>query len=435
MTVSSDPRPALDAINLVAPETIECPYAAYQTLRDEAPVYQVPQTGFYVVTRYDLVMEAVRNTKVFSSEMNQNGANGGMQNYPRVAALFEKEGYPTANTMVTADPPTHTRYRPLVNRAFTASRVRKMQDYIQQIIDELIDDFVDRGEVEFVTEFAIKLPIYVIADQLGVPRSDMQKFKDWSDAAVPIGLDIGEEAEMERAKLVIELQHYFVARIAEVRENPRDDIISDLVNARLDDGTEDGRPLNIPELLSIIQQLLVAGNETTTNALGAGLVLLMENPDQLAILKQALAEGRDKEMRTFCEEVLRLEAPVSGLFRITREDTELGGVAIPAGSMVNLRWAAANRDERVFEDAGKLDVCRKNAGAQIGFGVGLHFCVGAQLAREEMFLGFKTLLTRLENIRLKDGHAPLEHHPNFILRGLKELHLVFDKAEMAAAAE
>ena len=420
MSHSPEVQPALDALNLVDPQSLECPYGAYQTLRDQAPVYQVPQTGFYVVSRYDLVMDAVRNTEVFSSAMNQNASTGGIQGYPKIVELFEKEGYPFANTLISADPPEHTRYRKLVNRAFTASRVRKMQGYIQQIVDELIDDFIDRGAVEFVTEFAIKLPIYIIADQLGVPRSDMQKFKDWSDAAVPIGLDIGEEAELERARLVVAFQHYFVARITEVREDPRDDIISDLVHARVDDE----RPLDIPELLSIIQQLLVAGNETTTNALASGLVLLMENPNQLAILKQAIADGRDKELRTFCEEVLRLEAPVSGLFRVTTCDTELGGFPIPAGSLVNLRWAAANRDERVFDDAGALD----------GFGVGVHFCVGAQLAREEMFLGFKSLLSRLDHIRMVENHPPLEHHPNFILRGLKELHLTFKKAPVTEAA-
>ncbi|MFN3230868.1 MAG: cytochrome P450 [Alphaproteobacteria bacterium] len=418
----------LSEINLMAPETLECPFPAYKVLQDEAPVYQVPETNMFVVTQYDLVMEAVRNTQVFSSAMSQNGSStGGIMGYPEVIELFEKEGYPFASTLISADPPEHTRYRQLVNRAFTAGRVRKMQDYIQQIVDELIDGFVDKGEVEFMHDFAIMLPIYIIADQLGVPRSDAAKFKAWSDAAIPIGLDIGAEAELERAKLVVEFQKYFVERIEEARKNPRDDIISDLVHAEVDGE----RPLDIPELLSIIQQLLVAGNETTTNAFGAGLVLLMENPDQLALLKQ----GDDKMMRTFCEEILRLEAPVQGLFRIAARDTELGGVAIPKGSMVNLRWGAANRDERVFEDPEKLDVCRKNAGAQIGYGVGVHFCVGAQLAREELFLGFKTLLARLDNVRLADPSAPLEHHPNFLLRGLKALPLKFDRAEVARAAE
>ncbi len=421
----------LTTLNLLDRDTLECPFPAYRALREQAPVYRIPQTGYFIVTRYDLVMEAVRNTEVFSSQINQ-GASGSMGAYPEVVELYEREGVPFASTLISADPPVHTRYRNLVNRAFTAGRVRGMQGYIQQIVDELIDDFIDRGEVEFVAEFAIKLPIYIIADQLGVPRRDMQKFKDWSDASIPIGLDIGADAELARMKLVIEFQRYFLERIEERRREPQDDILSDLVNARLEEeGNPDGRPLNGSELLSIIQQLLVAGNETTTNAFAAGMVLLLDNPDQLAQLKS----GDDKLMRTFCEEVLRLESPVAGLFRVTTRDTVLGGHEIPAGSLVNLRWAAANRDEKVFTDPDALDVCRRNAGAQIAFGVGVHFCVGAMLAREEMFLGFRTLLRRLANIRLVDGQEPLEHHANFILRGLKQLRLAFDRAEVSRAAE
>lgn len=421
----------LASINLLEQATLECPFPAYRALRREAPVYRIPQTGHFIVTRYDLVMEAVRNTQVFSSQINQ-GASGSMGAYPEVVELFQREGVPFASTLISADPPVHTRYRTLVNRAFTAGRVRGMQGYIQQIVDELIDEFIGRGEVEFVSEFAIKLPIYIIADQLGVPRRDMQKFKDWSDASIPIGLDIGRDAEMARAKLVIEFQRYFLERIEERRREPRDDILGDLVSARLEeDGNPDGRPLDGSELLSIIQQLLVAGNETTTNALAAGMVLLIDNPDQLALLR----DGGDKPLRTFCEEVLRLESPVAGLFRVTTRDTVLGGTPIPAGSLVNLRWAAANRDEAVFAEPERLDVCRRNAGAQIAFGVGVHFCVGAMLAREEMFLGFRTLLARLSNIRLAKGHPPLEHHPNFILRGLTQLRLAFDRAEAARAAE
>ncbi len=429
--VGEDAMTDLTSFNLMEQGTLECPFPAYRALRDQAPVYRIPQTGFFIVTRYDLVMEAVRNTEVFSSQINQ-GASGSMGAYPEVIELFRNEGVPFASTLISADPPVHTSYRNLVNRAFTAGRVRGMQAYIQQIVDELIDAFIDKGEVEFVAEFAIKLPIYIIADQLGVPRADMQKFKDWSDASVPIGLDIGCEAELARAKLVIEFQRYFLERIEERRREPKDDILSDLVNARLEEeGNADGRPLDGSELLSIIQQLLVAGNETTTNAFAAGMVLLLDNPDQLALLRA----GDDKQMRTFCEEVLRLESPVAGLFRVTTRDTVLGGHEIPAGSLVNLRWAAANRDDKVFAEPDALDVCRRNAGAQIAFGVGVHFCVGAMLAREEMFLGFRTLLRRLANIRLADGHEKLEHHANFILRGLKQLRLTFDRAEVSQAAE
>ncbi len=434
--MSQSSQGGLADIDLTDLDTLACPYDAYKTLRAEAPVYLMPQTGAYVVSRYDLVMEAVRNTEIFSSQVGQADATstGGVTAYPEVKELFEREGHHFANTMISADPPVHTKYRALVDRAFTASRVRGMQDYIEATVNELIDAFIDRGEVELVEEFAIKLPTYIIADQLGVPRKDADKFKAWSDAAVPIGLDLGREHELERARLVIEFQKYFAAVVEAARIAPRDDIISALVTAQIEDldGSNGGkeRPLDMAETLSIIQQMLVAGNETTTNAIGSGLLLLLDNPDQL----RALREGDDATIKTFVEEVVRLEAPVRGLFRVTTCDTELGGYKIPAGSPVMLRWAAANRDENVFENGDELDVCRRNAGAQIGFGVGVHFCVGAMLARAEMFWAFKTLLARMDNIRLANPDQKLAYHPNFILKGLVDLPLKFDKVEVAAAA-
>lgn len=408
----------LAAINPVDPGVLECPYEFYARLRDEAPVYLVPQTGHYVVSRYDLVIEAARNPKVFSSNIHQGSLDAGGL-YAELLAFYEKEGWSGRDTLISADPPDHTRYRSLVNRAFTASRVRKMETYIQSIVDELIDAFIDRGAVEFVDEFAVRLPLFVIADQLGVPRSDMDKFKLWSEAAVPPGYDVGLEAELARGKLIVELQHYFADRIEERRAERRDDILSDMLYAQF----EDGSSLDMNELISILEQLLVAGNETTMNAISAGMVLLIENPDQA----ESLRGGDDKAMRTFVEEVVRLESPVQGLFRITTCDTELGGTPIPKNALVNLRWGAANRDADMFENAEGLNLTRKNAGAHLGYGSGAHACVGSMLAREEMRCAFNTVLRRLKNVRFAESPPKLEHHPNFLLRGLKALPLAFDR--------
>lgn len=413
--------------SLLDPETLECPFPLYHTLHREAPVYRMPETGFYVVTRYDLVMAAARNFKVFGHDANQRANRPGGPNL-EAERVFAEQGWPQVATMTQCDPPRYDRYRPLVDRAFTASRVRAMEDYIETIVQDLLDAFIDKGEVEFVQEFAVKLPIFVIADQLGVPRADLARFKRWSDASVePIGLLITREREVECAREVVEFQHYFAAKLEEKRAKPTDDIISTLATAEFVDDDGVTRPLNTAEFLSIVQQLLVAGNETTTNALGAGLVLLIERPDQIERLRR-----EPFRLKTFVEEVLRLSSPVAGLFRRTTADTTLGDTFVPKGSMVLLRWAAANRDETVFDDADTLDVCRKNAGAHIAFGVGTHFCVGAMLARQELFQSFRAIIERMDSIRLKPGHV-LRHHPNLILRGLTALPITFHARSMAAS--
>ncbi|MFN3233330.1 MAG: cytochrome P450 [Alphaproteobacteria bacterium] len=398
-------------------EIQEDPYAYYDVLREQAPVYFDPNLNIYIVTRYDLLLQAIRNTDVFSNIGSQAPAE--MREPPAKVREIQATMAPPVNTMVTNDPPSHTRYRKLVDYAFTPKRVRAMKPYMDEIVNTLIDGFIDQGEVELITRFGVPLPLYVIGDQLGVPREDAPQFKIWSDASVaPLGLMLTDEEWIDSATKVKEFQDYFTAALDDRRQDPRDDLLTALLEARI----EGEEPLNTPELLSIISQVLVAGNETTTNSIAAGMTLLIDNPDQ----QRALRDDPEK-IPNFVEEVLRMESAVQGLFRVVKEDTELGGIKLPKGSRLLLRYAAANRDAAKFENPDKLDVCRSNAGAHLAFGAGIHHCLGAQLARYEMLAAFQGLLARMDNLAYSPGRNSFEHHPHLCLRGLKELWITFDK--------
>jgi cytochrome P450 len=407
--------------NFFDPEVIECPYEFYKLVREQAPVMELPQAmpggKLFLVTRYDLVMEILKDVEVFSS--NFSILLAGREEPDEELQKIYAQGWPQVNTLLTADPPEHERFRVLVNKAFTASRVKNMQNYIEQIVDELIDRFIDKGECEFVSELAVPLPVKVIATQLGVPQDNLPKFKKWSDSFIArLGRMNSKEQEIECAKDVVAFQHYFNNVIEERRKQPKDDIITDLVKAEV----AGERSLNTAELLNIIQQLLVAGNETITNAIAGGMLLLIQNPDQMALVQK-----EPSKIENLVEEVLRLETPTAGMWRVVRQDTKLEGVQIPAGSLVMVRFDSANRDPAKFQDGEGLDVCRQNAGSHVAFGHGIHFCVGAMLARKEMQVAYERLLLRLKNIRLAPGKNDLKHFPNVLLRGLKHLYIEFDK--------
>jgi cytochrome P450 len=407
--------------NFFDPEVIECPYEFYKLVREQAPVMELPQAmpggKLFLVTRYDLVMEILKDVEVFSS--NFSTLLAGREEPDEELQKIYAQGWPQVNTLLTADPPEHERFRVLVNKAFTTSRVKKMQNYIEQIVDELIDRFIDKGECEFVSELAVPLPIKVIATQLGVPQDDLHKFKKWSDSFIArLSRMTSKEQEIECAKDVVAFQHYFNNVIEERRKQPKDDIITDLVKAEV----AGERSLNTAELLNIIQQLLVAGNETITNAIAGGMLILIQNPDQMVLVQK-----EPSKIENLVEEVLRLETPTAGMWRVVRQDTKLEGVQIPAGSLVMVRFDSANRDPAKFQDGERLDVCRQNAGSHVAFGHGIHFCVGAMLARKEMQVAYERLLLRLKNIRLAPGKNDLKHFPNVLLRGLKHLYIEFDK--------
>lgn len=402
--------------SLLDPDIQECPWPLYKTMREGGPIYIDPKLGTYVISRYDDVREALGMHDVLSSQMGMRAANQPAE----ALRLYEEAGFgEIMDTMVTNDPPSHTRYRALVDKAFTLGRVKKMQPYIEDLVNDLIDGFIEDGQADIAKQFSMPLPMSIIADQIGVSRDDIAKLKAWTDASVAtIGLDKSPEELTDAARLVVEFQRYFADRLEERRQTPRDDMLTDLLNARV----EGERPLDTKELLSIIQQLLVGGNETTTNALSAGVLLLIQYPDQADRLRE------DPSLYlNMANEILRLEAPVQGLFRMAREDVEIGGATIPKGSLVHLRFGSANRDEAKFEESEAFDVCRQGASKHLAFGGGIHHCIGQQLARRELMIGLRAINERLANMQLACDERDLRHVPHLLMRGFDTLPITFQK--------
>ena len=260
----------------------------------------------------------------------------------------------------------------------------------------------------------------VIQDRLGFPKEDLPRLKSWSqDTSSSLSQMLSEKEEIEVAERLIEFQHYMVKIFDEKRVNPKDDIISDLVNY-ID---EDGNELKTEELISIVSDLNIGGNETTTDSLGSGMLMLMKQRDKM----EDLISGKAK-YKNFVEEIIRLETPVQSLFRRVRKDVSLSGVKLPEGAIIDMRFGSANRDEEQFECPMDMVLNRKNPGKHLAYGTSHHHCIGAPLARQEMRLAFEILLDRLKNIRLAENKNDFLHRSHFALRGLNKLHLTFEKA-------
>ena len=401
--------------SLADADVLEQPDAFHHALHAE-PIRYDERAGFYVCSTYHLMREILRDTETFSS-IDSQSMDSLRPPPPEVVAL-RKASYPTVNTLVTNDPPDHTRIRAMVDAPFRPRSIERLTGAIRNIVEETIEAFIDQGECEAVAQLAIPIPIKVIADMLGVDRELAPKIKLWSDASVePLGMMVSDERLIECTRLIKEFQDCMIAELEARRSAPRDDLLTQLLAAR----DEDGNGFTMAEMLSLTQQFLVAGNETTTNGIAAGVQLLIENPEQWAEL-----ERHPDRTRTFVNEVLRLEAPVQGLFRVVKRETEVGGVLLPEGARIMLRFAAANRDSAKFREPDELDVHRHNSGTHLAFGAGIHHCIGANLAREEMVQTFTVLRERLEKIAFKPGDNSFEHHPSLILRGLKQLHIGFE---------
>lgn len=428
MTTATQHPSGLAGINLFDPAVLIDPWHAYERLRNESPVHFMPAGKTHVVTRYDLVLQVLRDPDTYSSQYGpflDATRRHWLDNAP--APVREKfleissQRLPPIDTLLTADPPTHKKYRSQVDRVFTAGNVRKMEPYVQHIIDEMINGFIDQGEVDFIQSFALPVPLRIIADRLGVAAQDRPFFYQGATvAASELRMTLHSDEELlQRAQVMVDLQNFMIDLVHARRKDPRDDMCTILAEVRLED---EDRLLNPAELWSILNQFLVAGHETTTSALGWGMLLLCQNPD---IQEQLVSEP--SAVRTFCEETLRLEAPVQGLPRVVTKDTILGDFQLRAGDMLMIRYGSANRDERHFQCPAQMDIQRKNAGSQLAFGAGVHHCVGAPLARQELNLSFSALLSRMKNFKLSPGHAAPKADPSVILRSLPELHVQFNK--------
>lgn len=395
------------------PEIQKCPFPFYDKLREEQPVFHDPETGHYVLTRYEDVRKALISHSVLSNKTPYLGDRWS----PEANAVMEKGGWLPMDTLVSNDLPEHRTYRTLVDKVFTTTKVAGLEPRIEEIIEDLINDFIDRDEIDFLADFAVPLPMYVIAEQLGVRREDREMFKRWSNMAVETTGPLTPERQLELAEIMVEMQQYMAIEIERVRAEPNDMLLSRLVNLETE-----GRQLNLQELQSLIFQILVAGNETTTTTLASGMRLMIEQPEL------AEAVHADPSLaRALGEEALRLATPLQCLWRTALTDVQFGDVTVPAGGIVEVRFGAANRDPAQFACPADVDLKRKNGNSHLAFSAGIHLCIGNQLARGELRLAFQALTRRLANFRFSRGDAsclPLEGYTPY---GLRTLWMSFDK--------
>lgn len=401
-------------ISFMDPEVQKCPFAAYAAVREQGPVYRDPATGWFHVTDYDLARELTADNVRLSNETGFLFARKSNRQ-DEIDRIWREEGFPLVPALVVTDPPVHAFHRSFIDRSFTPARVKAMETYLEGIADTMIDAFIGKPEVDFKNEFALMVPLAVIADQLGMPREDLEQLHWWSDRILEhLDPSITDDREVELTRIICELHRYAARKVEEYRARPRECLLSDFANASVD-----GRRLTMSEIAAMVSQVLSGGNDSTANALANGMLRLIEQP----ALQDEL-RAHPELMPTFVEEVLRIDAPVQGLFRRVKEDLVVGGTAIPKDSMIVLKWGAANRDPAQFENADTIDLHRDNARRHLTFGFGPHTCVGANLTRGEMRVAFTKVLARIRNIRLA---RPATRDPHFFSYGFRELWIAFDR--------
>ncbi len=398
------------------------PWDFYQELHEQCPVFPMPEIGAVMVTRYEDVRYVLTNPELFSSSGRGGGTKKGLQvdNAKRYEAILRERGWGHVETLQRTDPPVHTDYRRLVAKAFLPSRIATMAAHIDDVTRTLIDGLIERGECEFNLEFAMPLPGIIIAEELGLDSSEIHRFNRWAGAMLALAMrPLTDDEVLETVEIELEAQHHLAAVFEARRSEPTADLISTLVHAHEDE--EGVEPLTVAELQNLMHQLVTGGFETTTSALNHGMWLLTRYPDVQERVRRDLSL-----IPRFIEEVLRFESPVQGLARRATRDVEVGGVVIPEGAMVMIRYAAANRDASVFDHADEFDIDRPRNPQHLAFGVGPHFCVGAALARQELVSGFTQWLQRTSSIELARPLVAPVHEPSFILFPMKELPLRFE---------
>jgi cytochrome P450 len=399
------------ALNPLDPRFRSDPYPMYRRLRERDPVHRSRLTGGIVLTRY-ADCEAVLKDARFSVDDRkrpdyQKNIEQALKN-----GIMTRDEIDDRGSMLRLDPPDHTRLRSLVSKAFTPRTVETLRPRIEQIVEQQLDSIESAGGMDVIRDLAYPLPVTVIAEMLGIPIEDRERFKHWSDEAVrSLGFGSIEDARRS-AQANRELRAYLEPIVEQCRREPREDLISALVAAE-----EQGDKLSTDEVFSTIILLLVAGNETTTNLIGNGLLALLRNPSQLNILR-----GDPSLIENAVEELLRYDSPVQFTSRMPLNDVDLGGRTLSAGREVLLVLGAANRDPAQYDDPERLDVTRQDV-HHLSFSHGIHFCLGAPLARLEGRIALLALVQRFPSLRLATSEP--RRGDNILLRGLAELPVAF----------
>ncbi len=412
-------------VDLTASEHIECPYKMYASLHQSGGVGVDPNIGT-IVAGYDTLAALAKNTAVYSSAITEDDRGPrhmGINTEPVQDDVEEilSHAHPIVNALFTADPPEHTRHRKLIRKALSPRSVRALEPQIRQITTDLIDAFIGRGSVDLIPEFAVPLPVTVIADILGVDRADIWTFKHWGDLMISGNIDLlSHERRREVPHAVVELHAYFVPRIEERRRQPTNDLLSIMVNTEVDGEP----PLTTEELLPIIDQILLAGHETTTNLIGNAMLVLLDNDALMTRLRENPAD-----IPAMVEEALRWDPPIQCTYRRATQDDSIEDISVSAGDMVIPMWAGANWDPEVFPNPERFDIDRPNTKPHMGFGFGPHFCTGAELARIEARVAFEELLSRLGDITLDETASDLSHLPSFASHGYRKVGLRFKRLQ------
>lgn len=399
-------------VDFLSPDLLRNPHPTLARMRETTPVYHVQhkELGAYpwLLTRYSDCINLL-NDERFTKDDARIPRNGATSGDLTPEEMMMAAAGAINRHMLTLDPPDHTRLRALVHKAFTPNMIRSLEVRIQQITDGLIDNMQAKEQVDFIRDFAFPLPVTVIAELLGIPHEDQQKFREWSQTIIMGGTSGANLDKVGAAAL--EFIMYFHDKFDDRRENPKDDLITALVQAE-----ESGDKLDQQELISMVFLLLVAGHETTVNLLGNGLLALLQHPDQ----KQMLAQNPSLA-KTAVDELLRYDGPVGvSTMRWALEDVDYYGVTIPAGAMVVASLLSANRDPEMFANPNALDITR-TPNKHIAFGNGIHYCVGAPLARMEGTIAFNTLLRRVPNLALTVDVEELQWNPTILLHGMQSM--------------
>ena len=399
------------------PDVQRCPFDLIRRLHEEAPVYRDPGTGFFVVSRYADINYVSAHPELFSNKTDiVINAGKGQPGELEVQTLYRETGFPRFHTLVTNDPPSHGHFRAIVDKVFVPSFVKQIEPYVAALADDLVDGFIERGEADLLQEFCVRLPMFVISDQLGLPRSEWLTFKSWSDASISlIDVNLSHADRMHYAKLHIELQNYLAKKRQEFLDRPGDSMLSRLAQADVD-----GVRLSESEFVNVGEQLLVAGNETTTSGIAHGSAMLVRDPELRGRLIATPAL-----INAFVEEVLRIHAPSPHLYRMVLQDADVGGVQLDAGSVIMLSYLAGNHDPSRFKCPEQVDLGRTGLRNHLAFGQGIHYCIGNLLARAEMRTAFATLLRRIPHMRFSPNHPEPRVAAVYHVHAVENLHVSF----------
>lgn len=418
-----------DVLGLTFDPLAENPYPFYARARQEEPIMFCPDLNAWIVTRYKDIQSILLQPATFSSS---NTLTSPVTFYPRTLEELIK-GYLPVPVVLNTDGPDHVRFRVPLTRAFAPARIKALEPFVQEVANRLVDAFIDNsrvflaeqlseashdsgvvarnGRVEIISQFAYPLALEVVFSLLGIPRKDIVQTRQWSqDWLMLMSIQLEEERQVEYARGTVDFQQYLVSLIAERRENPQDDLISTLLHFSV----PDEEPITENELVILLQGLILAGHESTTNMIGTGLLLLLEHPEHW----QWLLEHPEGIPQTV-EEILRFDAPIQMFARTTTREVTIDGVTLPEEASLLLIYGSGNRDEEAFPDADKFQP-QRTSNRHLAFGHGVHFCVGAALARLEGRIAFEVLASRLPGLRLVPGQE-LTHIPTLLFRGYERL--------------